>query len=65
MKSYENQNNECIQEGVGIFVSEDIRYIKLKMIDADINMPNSEKEYNYIIKSALLYKKEIEIEVNS
>lgn len=58
------EENECIQEGIGILVSESKHYMKLKILDSDVNMENSEKEYNNILLAGLTYRKDFPIEVN-
>ena len=57
-----NNENECIQEAVGILEQETDRYYKLRYLVSDIKMENSIKEYNNVLKSEVCYKKEFEFD---
>lgn len=57
----ENED-DCIQEAVGILEYENERYYKLRYLTSDILVENPTKEINNVLKSEVAYKKEFEFD---
>lgn len=58
----DSDEEECIQEAIGILEKENNKYYKLRYLTADILIKNSAKETNNILKSEIAYKKEFEFD---